>query len=464
MLGVIGALIVALVMVVRMSGGPDHRVTSGPAESTVATTVDTSASPVPQPTDPAPTTPELTATPAVPRPDVEDPEAALADPSFWVDAFPDLATLAAPWWVSQGTRITYYATAASVPQSYHRYVEDENGGWIDPTTGRKYRQEDIQSAAGHGYTEVNVSVLNESVAALDVRAYGLSDLALDSPVTTITWAGAVGLPAAGSDYWLHPDVLAQVDEVVSDSLKILRMPYAIGDEEFASIWFQSLGDRGNYTWVYDLDSGVLLHTASATEGPPITGPVAQGEGREGSTFLTQSTLVNVRDLALPWVGDSAPSWIGEVSRVDYEGTLTVNVTGSPIYLGMALTVDLQSFGTDWARYQFARTMWSDVTPSVTEYMERVDGPGQVGALWLPTDHLGSLSPGDLLDEDPVTRAVVTVEAVEATDSGFTVTIRESGPGEVSDLVYDGASGLLLASSYTNLLLYTQSDYQVTSWS
>ena len=55
-------------------------------------------------------------------------------------------------------------------------------------------------------------------------------------------------------------------------------------------------------------------------------------------------------------------------------------------------------------------------------------------------------------------------AVDATDSGFTVTIHESGAGEVSDLVYDGQSGLLVASSYANLLLGTRIDYQLTSWS
>jgi hypothetical protein len=140
----------------------------------------------------------------------------------------------------------------------------------------------------------------------------LSDLALDSSVTTLTWGGAVGIPAAGSDYWLHPDVLAQIDEVVTDDLKIVRMPYSIGDTQFSSIWLQSISDLGNYTWVYDLDSGVLQHTAGATQGPPITGPVAQGEGAHGSTFLTQSTLVNMRQPAA--VGDGRRTGVGRLGQ------------------------------------------------------------------------------------------------------------------------------------------------------
>ena len=97
-------------------------------------------------------------------------------------------------------------------------------------------------------------------------------------------------------------------------------------------------------------------------------------------------------------------------------------------------------------------------------MERVDGAAQVGGLWISPDALDQLSAGQELDFDPVTQASVSVSAVDATDSGFTVTIHESGAGEVSDLVYDGQSGLLVASSYANLLLGTRIDYQLTSWS
>lgn len=393
-----------------------------------------------------------------------DPEAQLADDNFFVAALPALRSMPAPDWVSQGTRITYYSIAASVPNSYYRYVEDEEGNWTDPTTGKNYRREDIQSAAGHGYTEVNVAVLNDAIAALNVRAYGLTDLPLDSPVTTIAWSGVIGLPGAGSDYWLHPTVLAQVEEVVSDSLKIVRMPYTIGDRTFSSIWFQVLGDRGNYTWVYDLDSGILLHTASATQGPPITGPVAQNDSREGSTFLTQSTLVNVRDVTLPWVNDRAPSWIADVSHLDYTGTFSSSLDPSAIRLDLGLAVDRETVGNDWARWFFARTIYSTVAPSVTEYAERVDGVAQVDGLFLPPDTLAGLSAGDQLDSDPITQATVSVESVDPTSDGFTVTICESGPGETSYLTYDGNSGVLVASSYIDQHLGTRVDLQLASWS
>ena len=213
-------------------------------------------------------------------------------------------------------RLTYYASAASVANSYHRYVEDEEGNWVDPTTGDHYRREDIETAAGHGYTQVDVVALNDSIAALSIRAFGLSDLALDSSVTTLTWGGAVGIPGAGSDYWLHPDVLAQIDEVVTDDLKIVRMPYSIGDTQFSSIWLQSISDLGNYTWVYDLDSGVLLHTAGAPPAPPPPGPVAQGQGGDGSPSLAHSALAHIRPRPLPCAIPAAPARVAPVHHVE----------------------------------------------------------------------------------------------------------------------------------------------------
>jgi hypothetical protein len=457
-----GGLLEGLPGVSTTQEHPDPTVPQPTSSST------TSGAPGTVPPDPADSTlpTETLGTPGIaPEVTAENPEAALADPSFFVAWLPELRTKPAPAWVQQGTRLTYYAAAASVPGSYHQYVEDEKGEWIDPTTGQRYRQEDVQSAAGHGYNEVNVSALNGGVAALSIRAYGLSGMARTSPVTTLTWGGAVGLPGAGSDYWLHPDVLAQVDEVITPSLKVLRMPYVIEGREYASIWMQSIGDRGNYTWVYDLESGALLHTASSTTGPPLVGPVAVGEGREGSTFLTHSTLVNIRRPALPWAEGAAPPWIGSINQIDYQGSFSVDVPGSPtIVLGCGLTVERRSSGTDWVRYLLARTMWSDVAPPVTEYAERVDGSALVGGIWIPPSGLAQLSAGQELDRDPVTQAVVSVTAVEPTGSGFTVTIRESGPGEVSDLVYDGENGLLVASSYVNLQLGTRINFQFAGWS
>ena len=395
-------------------------------------------------------------------PDPNDPDLALVDPNVFVDLLPDLARMPAPEWLRTGTRLSYYSAVASVPGSYHEYVEDENGGWIDPDSGRRYDQIDIPGTGGHGYNQVTVTALTRSVAVLSVRSYGLTDLALDSPVSTLTWGGTVGMPGAGSDWWLHPAVLAGVDEVVTDDLKVLRMPYTIDGREFDSLWVQSLGDTSNFTWVYDLDTGVLLHTASSTVGPPITGPVAAGEGRDGSTFLTQSTLVAVRDTDLPWAGQSPPDWLADVALVQYRGSITVGDPAAPAaVLDARLDVETLSTGSRWGRYRYSRTMSTDVTPSVTEALERIDGPAQVGALWVPPAGLQDLVDGQVLDVDPLTSTEVRVAEV-APDG--TVTIAEIGPREESTAVYDLESGLLVAITTVDRHLGTTSAFEFVGWS
>ena len=398
-------------------------------------------------------------------PVVDDPDLALADPNLFVSLLPQLVGAPAPSWVRQGTRLTYDATAVSVPGSYHEYVEDEDGGWVDPATGDRYRQVDIPGAAGHGLNQVTVTSLTDSLAALSIRAFGFIDLDSSNPVTTLSWGGSVGLPGAGADYWLDVDVLAGVDEVVSSGVKVVRMPYLLDGTEYRSIWVQLIGDDGNFTWVYDLDSGVLLHTSSSTTGPPITGPVAEGEGRDGSTFLTQSTLVGVRDIDLPWADDAAPSWITSIDHFEYTGSVTVEVAGTPsAQLGADLTVDRIASTDDWARYRFARTLSTTVSPSVTEYVERIDGPAQVAAMFVPPDGLAALGVGQVLDDDPLTGATVSVAAIEPTDVDTYITIVEQGPAEQSELVYELSSGLLVSSTSTDLHLGTTIRLDLVSWS
>lgn len=116
------------------------------------------------------------------------------------------------------------------------------------------------------------------------------------------------------------------------------------------------------------------------------------------------------------------------------------------------------------RYLFARTITSDVAPSVTEYTERIDGPAQVGAMWIPPDELARLSAGQELDRDPVTQAVVSVSSVADTEWGSAVTIVETGPAEEFELVYDVESGLLVSSVSVDLHLGLRIEYQFSSWS
>ena len=94
-------------------------------------------------------------------------------------AFPPVAGGGPPDWVTPGTRLTWYGAAASVQSSYYTYVEDPDGDWEDPVTGKRYRRTDedeMPTAAGHGVSQTDVLaiegddvILNTSLWAIDSR-------------------------------------------------------------------------------------------------------------------------------------------------------------------------------------------------------------------------------------------------------------------------------------------------------
>jgi len=70
------------------------------------------------------------------------------DTSPFLTLFPGLRTAPAPGWLRQGTRLTYYSIAGSIAGGKHHYIEDPGGRWVDPRTGKHYRQEQVGGAGG----------------------------------------------------------------------------------------------------------------------------------------------------------------------------------------------------------------------------------------------------------------------------------------------------------------------------
>jgi hypothetical protein len=147
-----------------------------------------------------------------------------------------LATAPAPPWLRQDTRLTYYSSAASVVGGTHQYIEDPDGEWIDKSTGKRFRQENISGASGHGYTQVNVAWLDGSIAVLEIRSYSISGV--NGPPTILTLGTTVGLVGAGADFWLSPQVLAGISDSRAPGLTVLRMP-PVGGRSYSAIRFQS---------------------------------------------------------------------------------------------------------------------------------------------------------------------------------------------------------------------------------
>jgi hypothetical protein len=242
--------------------------------------------PIPTPAVPAPVaTAPVGGTPPNLSP-AEADEARQIDDQPLVTLLPALRGAPAPAWVQPGVRLTYYSAAASIVGGRHTYAEDENGNWIDPTTGKHYRQEEVASASGQGFTQVNVAALDRAVALLDIRIYSILDANVRTPPITMGCSGAITLPGAGSDYWVNPEVLQAAVGLEGSGTKILRTGFPINGQTHSAIRIQFDSASSQQDWIYDEQTGVLLHSGSSTVGQGIQGPVAQGDSRQGSTLLT----------------------------------------------------------------------------------------------------------------------------------------------------------------------------------
>lgn len=385
--------------------------------------------------------------------------AAGVDDNPFVMLFPALATAGAPDWLRQGTRITYYSAAASVVGGKYQYKEDENGGWIDQSTGKRYSQQEITGASGHGYTQLNIVWLDRSVAVVDIRSYQIAGV--NGPATILTYGGFVGLPGAGSDFWLSPQVLRGIAPVSTAGMTILRMAYPIRDRQYNALRFQGASE----SWVFDLNTGVLLHSGLAGVGAPIRGPVGPTDSREGSTYLSQNTLVDVHTTNLPWATVPAPEWVARVKLLRYDGAINVYVPGGgAVAIPFSTTLEWMNGGANWARYRQTVVQPGPTGMPVTAQADRVFGPGVIGGHWIAPQVLRQLRPGHTLDTDPVTRVTVSVGQPSSTPQGTPgVSISELNTAQRIDYLYDLSSGRLVSVDSFNKIVNQQIQLRLTRW-
>jgi hypothetical protein len=382
------------------------------------------------------------------------------DPNPILDLMPALRTAPAPAWLRQGLHLTYYSAVASVLGGRHRYVPDPDNPncRFRDEQGTCYRREDIgggggsAAGSGAGYLQISIVALDRSVAAMEVRVYTL--LTPNSTPFASSFGGVVGLPGAGSDLWLHPEVLRAAVGRSFPGINVLRMPYVLNGTRYDTIRIQSEGAA----WVYNAETGVLILSNKATKGAPIQGPVLPTDSREGMTLLTENVFVQARNPNIPWAVDPAPEWVGRYSFFHYAGRGALSVPGSPpLGAKVSTTLQRQYAGGNWVRYIQTQTLGPQTSQNI-----RVVGSGQFGGLWVPPGALGRLRQGQSLDVDPVTRVTVFVSQTGRTLQGRNfVTISEVNDAHRTDASYDRATGMLFAVNQTNSTMRTQSQILLT---
>jgi hypothetical protein len=380
------------------------------------------------------------------------------DQNLFLDILPGLRAAPAPSWVRPGTRITYYSTAASIAAERTKLIEDPNGPWEIIGTGKRYREEDISGAGvgRAGYSVVNVVYMDRSVAVLDIGLYSINP-SVGPAAHLFGFMSAVGVPGAGSDFWMNPRVLvAAQGRQVGDAVRILRMMYDLNGRRHAVTRLQA----STGSWNYEEASGLLLRTTASAETtvlvPPqgTQGPVVQ---RAGATLLTQNTLVSVRTPSVPWANVPAPSWLATTRRLQYNGSHTTYVAGQSVRIPMSAVFERQHLGGQWARYlMHVITQNVPGLPPHQVTWNRVFGSAQLGGLWVPPQAMVQLRPGQVMDTDPGTRMTIVV----SDDPGGAFAVTEANHVQRIDYGYDRQSGIMTSLRLTDQVLHTVIDLRL----
>jgi len=392
---------------------------------------------------PTPSSGGSPAVPGAPAPAATPPAAVQLPPVI------DAATgLGPPGWVQPGTRLTFYGAAASVAQSGYTYVEDENGDWEDPATGKRYRRtdegdnpEDMPTAAGEAFTQTDVLAVEGTDVVLATTLYSIDLIARQYTLTPLGGSRQAGTVVDGA--WVNPEALRQVLTTGYGDLMVLHGPYVLGGTTYDAISFVAQSGGAYQSSTYDLGSGALLSTNSSTKGAdsPIHGPL---DNPQGNVQLSLTRLVGVRQRSLPGTGAPPPAWVASTPQLTYSGTYT---QANPVDPGagtwvypMRSTIAFGEIGSTWAAFT------SHTVIDVNGYEQPTDGAGVTGSTglyWYDPATLATMSPGDLVDEDPVTGARVSVESVAPGASGTLVTLATAMDGVTVRAGYDRDSGVLL---------------------
>lgn len=359
---------------------------------------------------------------------------------------PGVRTLGAPDWVQPGTRLTWYAAGASIANADFQWQEDEDGTWEDPVTGRRYSQTDAPTASGEGIFQLDVVAVDGPDVAVQWVLHGLDRSA--GRFFSTTTGGGREAGADPEDFWIHPDLLAQVPETDLPDLKILRGPYTVNGTTY-----QGLGildpDRNHYSsQIFDLATGTLLSTTSRTQGNASRLHVEGQDPPEANTQLTIGRYLGTRRRDATAMTAPIPTWADPGFSLLYTGTWTFrnpyDPDGQPVSYPARFRVTFAEGGPTWRAWTAAADV--EIIRGAPLHTETTGIATGAGPWWIAPEVLATARPGQVLDEDPITGERVSVSAVDP--GAGTVTIDTALAGLPSQGTYDLASGALIAITRT----------------
>jgi len=366
---------------------------------------------------------------------------ALAQAAPGAAALPGVGSFGPPDWVKPGTRVSFHGSAAAITGDASTYVEDPNGPWQDPATGKHYSLVEPTGATtsgggGDGISQLDVLAIDGNDVVVSQSSYAIDRI--NSVFIAPSVSGGREPGAAASGAWVSPTWLAQLDPASLGGLLVLRGDFVLDGTTYHAVSLVRPTPGAYASDTYDTQTGVLL--AEDTQTPDTQG------GLPGSTLLTQTHYIGTRQRMIPGLGGIDPEWVATTPQLTYSGTEAITnplvPSAGAMTAPMHVTVTLAPGGRDWETYtQDVEVDLAGVTP---QHTQTSGATGTTGIYWWDTATLATLRPGQLIDQDPVTTERVTVDAVGPGPAGQAVTIASHKPGIDTRATYDLATGVLVA--------------------
>jgi hypothetical protein len=358
----------------------------------------------------------------------------------------DVARYGPPDWVTPGTRITGYAAGAAVAQSGYQLIEDPAGDYEDPTTGKRYRKTDetgegVGGASGDGYYVIDVLAVEGTDVVVDHTLYGI-----DRTTGTLTPRPITGWRQPGGaleGVWVNPEYLATLQTGDVGGLLVLHGPYELNGITYDTVSIVNPTPGAYSSVTYDRASGVLIAstTRSAGQSSPVRLP-GQDPPRAADA-LGISRFVSTRTLPLPGIGSAVPDWVSQTPGLSYTGVTVITNPFDPslqVQWPTQASVTFPQVGDTWASYQL-RTVTD--AGGVQTPGGRDGVTGGTGLFWWSPEALAAMTPGQVLDTDPVTGLQTTVGRQASGPAGPTIDIETRLPGTSGRVTYDIGTGVLM---------------------
>lgn len=293
--------------------------------------------------------------------------------------YPQLAQAAAPDWLVEGTRATYYVISGTADSEQDTSVEYGSGN------------------AGYGLSQTDIVALENGRAVANTQTYVPDSFGALRPVLGTASVSPLGC----GDFWCNPNILNSIPESAANDLVVQKLPLTLSGKSYQTIRFDFTDDTLQMAMVYDLDSGILLYHI-----------VDYSSYSNRNSYLSTSSnhatyeFRDLRTVQMPWKRGVLPSWLVAHDTLTYQGQTAVQVQGAQPY-GFPRTIQgvVTALHNRYAEMTF--TTYAKDAVATTSSTTSVGGINQLLGFWIPEDAVGKLGTGTV-DSDPDTGMVISI--------------------------------------------------------